>query len=181
MLSDYIGFDPWGSMFDYNGTLIETWTNETRNKYNDKMNCFIEQYNNIQVNSINGTNNVLYVNGSNSITENSADNAGVQESYFAWKEYINEYNDLMDNVKLPGIELNNEQLFWIGFTRTRCDVWTKEFYNDKITTEGDYYWNHSPRLARAVGVIQNSNPFANAFNCPIGSPMNPQKKCVLWE
>lgn len=39
---------------------------------------------------------------------------------------------------------------------------------------------HAPAKWRVNGADQNSNTFANVFNCPSGSPMNPVAKCELW-
>ncbi len=40
---------------------------------------------------------------------------------------------------------------------------------------------HSPGMARVKGPLQNSEEFANTFNCPVGSEMNPDRpKCDLW-
>ena len=39
---------------------------------------------------------------------------------------------------------------------------------------------HSPEEFRIVGPFSNRPEFAKDFNCPVGSKMNPRKKCSVW-
>lgn len=97
--------------------------------------------------------------------------------------------------QLPGVNYTEDQLFFITYgqvlsSRTfraptfhlRCrlnqQIWCEVLNPDgyeKYTKEA-----HSPGKYRANGVLQNSPTFAEVFQCPVGSPMNPAKKCQLW-
>lgn len=35
-------------------------------------------------------------------------------------------------------------------------------------------------LCRVLGPLSNSYDFSEAYQCPLGSPMNPEKKCHIW-
>lgn len=39
---------------------------------------------------------------------------------------------------------------------------------------------HSPGKFRVIGTLSNTRDFAQVFNCPLGTPMNPIKKCSVW-
>lgn len=39
---------------------------------------------------------------------------------------------------------------------------------------------HSPYQFRVKGPLSNLKEFANDFECPKGSPMNPVAKCEIW-
>lgn len=40
---------------------------------------------------------------------------------------------------------------------------------------------HSIARLRSIGALSNNQNFADAFSCPIGSPMNRKKKCNIWK
>jgi len=163
------GFDPRGSYFNYNGTFLfpnSIYSNATLQGYNDLLDCFIDQYSRIIV-----SNNIT-VDGSITITENVADNGGIAASLHAYNKWKSNNINSDNIIGLPGISFNDNQLFWYAHARNWCAVWRPDYFKN---------WKdvHAPYIQRVNGVVMNSQHFADAFNCPIGSPMNPVDKCVL--
>jgi len=35
-------------------------------------------------------------------------------------------------------------------------------------------------FCRVNGIMMNSEEFVQAFQCPVGTPMNPETKCFMW-
>lgn len=56
-----------------------------------------------------------------------------------------------------------------------CSVRTPESSHEGLITDP-----HSPSRFRVIGTVSNSREFAEHFSCPLGSPMNPPKKCEVW-
>lgn len=114
----------------------------------------------------------MQVNGTKTLNENLSDNVGLNVSYKAYKKWRNSHKD---ELPLPGLDYTPEQLFWMTSIHFLC---SKNSRTNRISTIllGD----HALPGIRARGSVSNSYEFAKAFNCPLGSPMNPEQKCYLW-
>ncbi|PSN56045.1 hypothetical protein C0J52_11802 [Blattella germanica] len=104
--------------------------------------------------------------------ENMADISGLQIAYKAWR---NLQEAEPPDARLPGINLNTRQLFFLNAAQTYCSNLSPEDYI--LLVEMDF---HTPFPERVNGIMMNSPSFAEAYNCPIGSPMNPTRKCSTW-
>ena len=76
---------------------------------------------------------------------------------------------------LPGLPFNRRQLFWLAYGNAWCKKVSTEALEQSIETD-----RHSPSQWRVRGTVMNSEEFARDFECPVGSPMNPEQKCSLW-
>ncbi len=56
-----------------------------------------------------------------------------------------------------------------------CEEQTLEGLLNLILTDP-----HSPGKYRVWGPLSNSQDFVDAFECPAGSNMNREEKCILW-
>jgi endothelin-converting enzyme len=104
----------------------------------------------------------------------------------AYKTWFERYqSDLQstkyNNKRLPGLEeYSPEQMFFIQYARGWCGKPNPNKYERALKDV------HSPDKWRIVGVLQNSQDFASAFKCELGSRMNPRKtkdndtKCDVW-
>uniref|UniRef100_A0A1A9X1W5 Neprilysin, neutral endopeptidase 2 n=1 Tax=Glossina brevipalpis TaxID=37001 RepID=A0A1A9X1W5_9MUSC len=161
------GFDDQGRQFDVDGNLVDWWHDNTKKAYLEKAKCIIEQYGNF-TDQLTG----LKLNGINTQGENIADNGGLKESYWAYKDWVGKNGP---EPRLPGLDYTPEQMFWISSAQTWCAKIRKESLKMRITTGV-----HSPNEFRVLGTLSNTKDFSRDFQCPEGSPMNPVHKCHVW-
>ena len=76
---------------------------------------------------------------------------------------------------LAGLTYMPEQMFWISYAQLWCSKYHDSALREQILTD-----SHSPGEFRVIGPLSNNNDFAKDFNCPVGSRMNPEKKCSVW-
>ncbi|UXI15551.1 ABC transporter G family member 20-like [Sarcoptes scabiei] len=161
-------FDDNGKLYDEHGALRNWWTNQTRQLFSEKADCFVRQYSNYSINS-------AKINSHQTLSENIADNCGLREAYRAFKTYQSLNKE--EKWRLPGSmsKFTADQLFFISFSHMWC------VNMDQKAVESMVAYNvHSPPSIRVLGSLANFDQFSKAFGCPSGSPMNPHPKCVIW-
>ncbi|XP_047519759.1 neprilysin-4-like [Pieris napi] len=165
------GFDDQGRRYDEEGNLRQWWSAATLEHYHGKVQCIIEQYSKYHMQQLPN----YTVHGFNTQGENIADNGGIRAALDAYSLYAKRH-PVADRMRLPALpQYTPRQLFFLGFAQVWCGNSTVGALKSKMV-EGV----HSPNKIRVIGTLSNSKEFAEAWQCPSGSPMNPQHKCVLW-
>lgn len=94
-------------------------------------------------------------------------------AYKSYREWVK--HDGFVEPGLPGLSYTAQQMFWISTANIWCSKKRPEGVKSAIATDP-----HSPSEFRILGPLSNMIKFANDFDCPVGSPMNPQKKNIVW-
>uniref|UniRef100_A0A1I7UKQ4 Peptidase_M13 domain-containing protein n=2 Tax=Caenorhabditis tropicalis TaxID=1561998 RepID=A0A1I7UKQ4_9PELO len=160
------GYDPEGRLADETGEEKDWWTPEDTVEYEKRTQCMIDQYDNYDDPEY-GKN----LNGSVTINEMVADNIGVEVSWNAFKKL-----DLSKEPRIVGFgNYSIPKLYFrisaLEFCRAR---------DDSPDLVKELTRHHPTDSFRVNGVFSNMKQFADTFNCPVGSPMNPETKCVLF-
>jgi len=169
-------FDNNGRQYDSKGKLSNWWSNSTLEEFNNLAQCFIDQYESYYIEDKKG--NKYHIKGKLTLGENLADNGGLTRAYEAWKISLSKdvENAKKHNEHLPGLsQYTFDQLFYISFGQIWCSKDRPESAIQRIRTDP-----HSPPKHRVNGAVSNSEHFSETFNCPPNSPMNPEKKCLIW-
>ncbi|KAK6738801.1 hypothetical protein RB195_020730 [Necator americanus] len=162
------GFDDEGRQFDAVGNLREWWDPEVKKKFDERAECIINQYGKLEVPEIG-----LNVNGKLTQGENIADNGGVRQAFRAYKNYLRKHGE---EKRIKGLEkYNNEQMFFLGYALISCGHSTRDTMINLLLTDP-----HSPKRFRVNQVLANQPEFAAAFQCDVGTPMNPMERCAVW-
>jgi endothelin-converting enzyme/putative endopeptidase len=159
------GFDNSGSQFDAHGNVKNWWSENTKKKFGEKAQCFIDQANQYLIKDVN-----LTVDGSQTLTENLADQGGVKLGYTA----------LEKNLKLrpEGAKWNGyteRQQYWIAYAQSWCTKSRPEALRVQMTSDP-----HPPAEFRVNGIVMNRPEFARDFQCAANAKMAPANRCSIW-
>ena len=194
------GFDDQGAQYDGDGNLSNWWTPQALASFKTRADCVAAQYSAFTVEGV-----AEAVNGNLTLGENLADNAGLALAYGAWQRSSQRSADRRDGAGAapgkpaetgaalaarmhaldpsardarPGAggALTQPQLFWVSFAQNWCTKMTSKAELQQILTDP-----HSPARWRVNGPVQNNRAFSADFGCAAGAPMNPARKCTLWD
>jgi endothelin-converting enzyme len=158
-------FDSSGSHYDENGAYRDWWDNATLSAFENKTQCFIDQFSKYSITTPAGEE--LHINGDLTQGENVADTGGLSAAFTAWQKR----NEAKPNQLLPGLEeYTREQAFYLAFGGVWCGERrpaeaVRRIYSDP----------HSPPNVRILGTVANQRGFKEAFKCASKEPA-----CELW-
>jgi len=157
------GFDDQGRQFDARGNLKDWWTAADGKAFDDRAQCFVDQYS-----SLTAVDDVK-LNGKLTLGENVADNGGLRISLMAYLARVK-----ADPAKtIDGF--TPEQRLFLGWGQVWCDNTRPEYARLLAQTNP-----HSPARERVNGVVSNMPEFQKAFACKPGTPMVRQSQCRVW-
>ncbi|XP_055922189.1 neprilysin-3 isoform X2 [Eupeodes corollae] len=159
-------FDDQGREYDKYGNLNKWWEPKSIERFVEQTDCIIKQYGDFEVIGMN-------LNGKQTVGENIADNGGLKAAFNAYISSKNEKE--ADYLSLPGLNLTHRQLFFVSFAQVWCSAITDEAATLQIEKDP-----HAPPEYRVIGPLSNLKEFSKEFKCPLGSRMNPRKKCEVW-
>jgi predicted metalloendopeptidase len=172
------GFDDQGRQFDGAGTLRQWWSTQAVSGFTSQSQCLVHQYGSFEVAG-------EFVNGNLTLGENIADNAGLRTAFYAMQLHQQrqqlqqaahvDQNINIDEAVASATNLNANQLFFLAFAQSWCQLTRPQYQLELLKSD-----THAPSHVRVTASLRNSNEFAAAFGCPLGSPMNPRQKCTIW-
>ncbi|CAD6244823.1 GSCOCG00013490001-RA-CDS [Cotesia congregata] len=98
---------------------------------------------------------------------------GFQAAYKAYHQYVAESGP---ELALPEVPYTVPQLFWVAWTQVLCYAKGEEIPLPKPFEGSDLNVMEYANMMMMANVPQISED----FKCPVGSLMNPQKKCTWW-
>ncbi|KAG0254630.1 hypothetical protein BGZ95_005975 [Linnemannia exigua] len=160
---EYMNYGAFGGIA---GHEIGWWSNTTEKTFNQKAQCFVEQYGNFTIKGPDGKDYNL--NGKFTLRENLADNGGLKMSFRAWQSRIkfDPQGKKIKNFKLPGQEkYTPEQHFFMFFGRNYFKKMRPEAV--LLMVQAD---NHSPSMWSINGVAQTRLISQGPSSARLGAP-----------
>jgi endothelin-converting enzyme/putative endopeptidase len=160
------GFDDEGRQYDKDGNLKDWWTKTDEEKFNDRAECMVKQYDAIE--AVPG----VHLNGKLTLGENLADLGGLWLAWMAWQEKA-EAAHLDMSATADGY--TPDQRFWIAYAQQWCTQTRPEQLRTQAQTDP-----HAPDEYRANTVLTDLPEFARSFSCKKTSAMVAPKPCRVW-
>ena len=159
------GFDDQGRLYDEKGNLKDWWTKADADKFKEKAERVVEQFNKYTVLD------TMHVNGKLTLGENLADLGGTMIAYQAFKKTA-EGNSTK---KIDGF--TPDQRFFLGFAQVWRGNISPQAEALRIKTDP-----HAPGKWRVIGPLSNNPNFYKAFNVSPGDPMyrKPDVQAQIW-
>lgn len=159
------GFDDQGRRSDADGNLTDWWEPEDANRFRERAQKVVEQFNNYQ--ALPG----LAINGQLSLGENIGDLGGTSIAFEALQR------SLQGKERKPIDGFTPEQRFYISWTQ----MWRTKFRDDALRLQVAR-GPHAPGQFRAFGPLMNQQTFFDAFGIKEGDPMwvKPENRAKVW-
>ncbi|KAI6237231.1 Neprilysin-2 [Aphelenchoides besseyi] len=110
--------------------------------------------------------------------ENIADLGGQLAAYNAYRRWVAESRNGVEEDRMPGLEgYTPNQIFWISYGFSWCMNQNYVSLSNQLLTN-----EHSPGSCRVNQVMQDIPAFAKDFGCKPKSPMFPpaEQRCKVW-
>jgi putative endopeptidase len=160
------GFDDEGRQFDKDGNLKDWWTKDDEQKFNQRAQCMVKQYDAIE--AVPG----VHLNGKLTLGENLADLGGLWLAWLAWEDKADEAH-LDMSAKMDGY--TPDQRFWIAYAQQWCTQTRPEQLRTQAQTNP-----HAPDEYRTNSVLQDLPDFAKSFSCKKTAKMVSPDPCRVW-
>lgn len=160
------GFDDQGSRFDWEGNMVNWWTEEDRANFNARTEKLVAQFDAYEaLDSVN-------VQGKLTLGENIGDLGGLNAAYDALQIYLAENGN-------PGLidGFTPEQRLFISW----ATIWRTKYRDETLRTQV-LTDPHSPGMFRAIGPLTNMETFYQAFDIQEGDELwRPEEERVkIW-
>lgn len=160
------GFDDEGRQYDKDGNLKDWWTKEDEQKFTERAQCMVNQYDAIE--AVPG----VHLNGKLTLGENLADLGGLWLAWLSW----------LDTTQTQHVDMHAtmdgytpDQRFWIAYAQQWCTQTRPEQLRTQAQTDP-----HAPDEYRTNSVLQDLPEFAKSFHCKAGAKMVSAKPCRVW-
>jgi endothelin-converting enzyme/putative endopeptidase len=160
------GFDDEGRQYDKEGNLKDWWTKADEQKFNERAQCMVKQYDAIE--AVPG----VHLNGKLTLGENLADLGGLWLAWLAWLDKAQAAH-LDMNAKIDGY--TPDQRFWVAYAQQWCTQTRPEQLRTQAQTNP-----HAPDEYRTNSVLQDLPEFANSFSCKKTAKMVSANPCRVW-